>query len=112
MVSPTSTPMFSPWGAANKPAWGILLRLGPKLSQIVERIADCLAVEGQLGSVAFRLDIVSILEHLIEFIWKIIWKGKRVQRHRQSVDFGTSKLVEGLIHPRKEILLVMMVTIE
>lgn len=73
--------MFSPWGAANKPAWGILLRLGPKLSQIVERIAACLAAGGQLVGVAFRLDIVSILEHLIEFIWKIIWKGKRVQRH-------------------------------
>lgn len=59
--------MFSPWGAANKPAWGIL-RLVPKLSQIVERIADCLTFGSQPISKAFLPHIVPVLEHLLEII--------------------------------------------
>ena len=81
--------MFVSWGAANKPAWGIFLRLGPKWSQIVERIVDRLALVGQLSSIAFALDIGPILERYFE----TIWKGKHVQGHQQSVDFGIDKFV-------------------
>lgn len=89
MVSPIRAPMFISWGAVNKPAWGIFLRLGPNRRQIVERIADRLALVGQLSRIAFALETGPILERYFE----PIWKGKHVQRHQQSVDFGIDKFV-------------------